>query len=219
MGNVTVKSPVKTRLPNNGVVFGSGNANGGFTVDTQNGVEIGLRAKVRFDENNSPQNQFNSNGDGTYTFDATAPFGFSWMSTPFSPSTAAWNFEWSVDVTQTPLLLNAFTYLFEIDYDPIVGTNFLAFDPINTPGADNYGGLSVNQNSWNMEFFNGPGFEYLNTANGQFEIRLSAFDGQTLLASSNITVFQNATEVSAPGAAAFMLLGGLGLLVSRKRKN
>ena len=49
------------------LIFGSGNANGGFTVAQDHGIEIGLRGKVRFDENNSPQNVFNSNGDGSYT--------------------------------------------------------------------------------------------------------------------------------------------------------
>ena len=31
------------------VIFGSGNVNGGFTVDQSNGVEIGLRGKLRYD--------------------------------------------------------------------------------------------------------------------------------------------------------------------------
>ena len=30
-----------------GVYYGSGNINGGFTIDTENGVELGLRAKTR----------------------------------------------------------------------------------------------------------------------------------------------------------------------------
>ncbi|MEQ8837455.1 MAG: hypothetical protein RID07_11680, partial [Lacipirellulaceae bacterium] len=50
------------------VIFGSGNANGGFTVDTDNGVELGLRAKLRHNAVGAPENTFNSNGDGTYTF-------------------------------------------------------------------------------------------------------------------------------------------------------
>ncbi|MFT5232028.1 MAG: hypothetical protein ACI9UQ_000046 [Candidatus Krumholzibacteriia bacterium] len=36
------------------VVFGSGNDNGAFTVGLQNGVELGLRGKLRFDPANMP---------------------------------------------------------------------------------------------------------------------------------------------------------------------
>jgi hypothetical protein len=83
------------------VIFGSGNANGGFTVDRRNGIELGLRGKLRFNASNLPENTFNSNGDGTYTFDAgLPPTGFGFVA-PGSTSTALWNFEWSInsDVT------------------------------------------------------------------------------------------------------------------------
>ena len=36
------------------VIFGSGNANGDFTVDRGNGIEVGLRAKLRFDAAGNP---------------------------------------------------------------------------------------------------------------------------------------------------------------------
>ena len=114
------------------VIFGSGNANGGFTTDTVGSVELGLRAKVRFDENNLPQNVFNSNGDGTYTFqDGLPPTGFGFAAG--SPSTATWNFEWSInsDVDGSGTPLDQLTYQLSIDFDPGAGTNFLSFDPIN----------------------------------------------------------------------------------------
>ena len=168
------------------VIFGSGNANGGFTVDQSNGVELGLRAKLRFDDNNLPQNVFNSNGDGSYTFSAgTPPTGFNFD--PNSPTTPIWNFEWSVNTNfdGTGSTLDQYTYLFELDADPGAGTNFLSFDPITpsilNPVADhalgtnatgNGGGVkatdatnyvnllaanNVAQNSWNYEFFNSLG--------------------------------------------------------------
>jgi hypothetical protein len=121
----------------NNVIFGSGNVNGSFTTDTNGGVELGLRAKLRFDINNDPQNVFNSNGDGTYSFDATAPptgFGFA----PGSSSTAIWNFEWSINTDTTDptgLFLGDLTYMMQIDFDAGLGTNFLSFDPINIGGA------------------------------------------------------------------------------------
>ena len=56
-------------------IFGSGNFNGNFTTDRQNGIELGLRAKLRFNEDNLPENTFNSNG--TYSFAVgKAPSGF-----------------------------------------------------------------------------------------------------------------------------------------------
>jgi|SRR6056297_3301706 len=121
------------------VIFGSGNANGGFTVTQNNGVEIGLRGKLRFDENNLPQNTYNSNGDGTYTFQAGNPptgFGFD----PNNPTTPIWNFEWSVNTdydSSTGSKLADFDYLLELDTDPGAGTLFVgSFDPINVPQAD-----------------------------------------------------------------------------------
>jgi hypothetical protein len=137
------------------VIFGSGNVNGDFTIGTGTygdpadlGVdlpvaELGLRAKLRFDENNQPQNTFNYDGVDTYTFSAGLPpsgFGFA----PGSTGTAVWNFEWSIgsdsQFSGPPLIdrtsLSALTYEIRIDGDPTAGTNFLAFDPINLLFAD-----------------------------------------------------------------------------------
>ncbi|MCG8493699.1 MAG: hypothetical protein MI743_18920, partial [Sneathiellales bacterium] len=46
------------------VIFGSGNANGGFTVGSSNNIEVGLRAKQRFPK----ANIFNYDGNQTYNF-------------------------------------------------------------------------------------------------------------------------------------------------------
>ena len=166
----------------NNVIFGSGNANGGFTVEQTSsvGIELGLRGKLRFDAANQPQNQFNSNGDGTYTFPGgPAPGGFSFD--PNSPTTPVWNFEWSINSNYNGNggNLNSVFYTMRIDGDPTAATNFgVTFDPINTAFADHaigdnttgngdgtvagdataYGNLIANnslaQNSWNYEFFN-----------------------------------------------------------------
>ena len=50
------------------VIFGSGNLNGKFTTDRNKGVEIGLRGKLRHNATGAAENTFNSNGDGTYSF-------------------------------------------------------------------------------------------------------------------------------------------------------
>ena len=111
------------------VIFGSGNANGSFTVDQSNGIELGLRGKLRHNAAGAPENTFNSNGDGTYSFDAGVA--------PTQPSpTAVWSFEWSInsdwdDTNSTGLNLAAFTYALGLDLDPSLGTSFISFDPIN----------------------------------------------------------------------------------------
>jgi len=115
------------------VIFGSGNANGSFTTDRRNdyqddtGVELGLRAKLRHNASGLPENTFNSNGDGTYSFAAgSAPFQ--------SASTAVWSFEWSINSDYdgtTAWNLSDLTYLLSIDTNPSAGTSFLSFDPIN----------------------------------------------------------------------------------------
>ena len=57
------------------VIFGSGNANGSFTVASGGGVELGLRAKVRFNGSNLPENTFNYDGTKTYNFANGVPGG------------------------------------------------------------------------------------------------------------------------------------------------
>lgn len=129
-------------------IFGSGNANGSFTVDRNNGIELGLRGKLRFDEDNRPRNQFNSNGDGTYSFDAgLPPSGFSWS--PGSISTPIWSFEWSInsDFTGTgQTALASYRYILGMDFDPSIGTNFFALDPINVSCSDNAIGTNATGN-------------------------------------------------------------------------
>ena len=123
------------------VIFGSGNANGSFTVASGSGVELGLRAKVRYNASNSPENTFNFDGVDTYTMQPGSPNG--------SPApvwaqgdNARWNFEWSINTDvngTTGNNLNDFTYqiaMFKLGAD---GTNIndaLAFDPIHTLWAD-----------------------------------------------------------------------------------
>ena len=86
----------------NNVIFGSGVSNGNFTVNNilDGGVEIGLRARVRFDAANMPTNDNASTGNGTYNVPNGSPTpGFSWQQN--STSTAKWNFDWSVNTDPT----------------------------------------------------------------------------------------------------------------------
>jgi len=113
------------------VIFGDGNANGSWTVSQSSGIELGLRAKVRFDENGQPQNIFNSNSDGTYDF---APGSYTASTRP------DWNFEWAINSNfdGNGDNLTAFTYTLSLDWDSGAGTLFSTnFDPVNQPYTDN----------------------------------------------------------------------------------
>ncbi len=100
------------------VIFGSGNGNGSFTIDRDSGVELGLRAKIPF------TGTIHSNGDGTFTY-------------TLAEANPRWNFDWTVNTDYngtTGNVINSFTYEIGIDFDPGIGTDFFAFDPI-TPST------------------------------------------------------------------------------------
>lgn len=225
------------------MIFGSGNANGSFTTYRGDGLEIGLRGKLRFDSNNQAQNIYNSDGNGGYTFNAgNPPVGFSWE--PNAPTTPVWNFDWSINTdfdSSSGKMLGDYTYELGMDADPTAGTNFMTFDLI-TPGSYspyfdhafgdsstgagagtvgnslNYSGLvgssSMAQNSWSYEFHNDSG-------------PLAGFDptvnGEYQI---YIAAFDGSVEVGrstitinvvpAPGALACAGLGGL--VAMRRRR-
>ena len=111
-------------------IFGSGNANGGSTTDRNKGVEIGLRGKLRFNAACAPENTFNSNGDGTYSFDAVDRT--SCQTSPFP--TGEWGFEWAVNTDfedTSGKTLDGFRYVLKLDGDPSLKTNYVKWDPIN----------------------------------------------------------------------------------------
>lgn len=194
---------------------GSGNDNGAFTVEQADGVELGLRAKLRFDGACTPQNIFNSNGDGTYSFDAVDRIGCaSWA----DGDTPEWNFEWAVNTDHddsSGLVLDDLTYELGMDADPSLGTSFLAFDPINVPFADHtigdntstdgfnefvaadapgYAALissfNVAQQSWNYDFFDSgaPLDAFDAESPGVYDIYLAAYSGGDEVASVTIQV-------------------------------
>ncbi len=132
------------------VIFGSGNANGSFTGTQANGIELGLRGKVRFNDANDPENTFNYDGDRTYNFQAGNPSpGFDFNID--NPQTANWNFEWSINSNfdGNGGVLSQFNYFLEVDFDPGPGTNpgiFIGFDPVNIPLADHAFGTNATGN-------------------------------------------------------------------------
>ncbi|MEH6527692.1 MAG: VPLPA-CTERM sorting domain-containing protein [Sneathiella sp.] len=223
-----------TVTPN--VIFGDGNANGGFAVDTQNNVELGLRAKQRY----PAANIFPNGGTTTYTFEPGNGPGNT------SPNRPLWNFEWSVNTNvaggEGATLIDYF-YILSIDTDPGVGTDYLFFDPINQPYVDNaigdnttsngggevaalgdvsaYQSLidenNVAQNSWWLGTFLDPTFDP--NAAGIYHFMLEAFDqNENLLARTEMNV-----QISAVPLPAALPLYGAGLaalgFMAWRRKN
>lgn len=223
-------------------IFGSGNANGSYTVFRGNGVELGLRGKLRHNASGQPENTFNSNGDGTYSFVAgSAPTQ--------STSTAVWSFEWSINTNfdDSGRNLSSFVYTLALDTDPGFGTNFVMFDPINDVNLGNgqvlwdhsfgnngtaqgqgvealneqeYASLVANnnlvQNSWKPHWFFDPGFDP--TLDATYTLQLSARDdtGLVVTTSIDIIVGNGAVDVPAPASIALLGLGMLGVALRRK---
>ncbi len=223
------------------IIFGTGNTNGGFTVDRQNGVELGLRAKIPF------VGTRNSNGDGTYSYSFaeqdTAPGG-----------TPAWNFEWTVntkyDGTTGFESLELLTYELGMDFDPSTATNFLAFDPITptlvAPWFDHsigtnstlngegteasstaeyaalLAGNNVLQQSWRYAFFASPPFfTYDPNIAGTYDVYLKAFNDDVQVASTNIQVLitgGSSVPVPEPTTLALFGIGLAGMGFARRKK-
>ncbi|NLV41497.1 MAG: PASTA domain-containing protein, partial [Candidatus Hydrogenedentes bacterium] len=167
------------------MLFGSGNANGAFTVGRGDGVELGLRAQLRFDANNQPQNIFNSNGDGTYSF----PTGTPNLALPHpswaSETTPVWSVAFAVNTDDTDRdgtpssVLADYTFEAGIDFDPAGTGNWLVFDPISDNGLFNT--LGVPDHAFGVYTQQHPGLTAATPA-----------DYTTLLASANIV--QNAAN-------------------------
>ncbi len=220
------------------VIFGTGNANGGFTIASSGNLELGLRAKLRYDSTSGcasfgcPQNVFNQSGS-TYSFasvDGNPP-----------PDRAMWNFEWGINTDITGddnngyvAFLDDYFYELSIDIDPTAGTSFLTYDPLNDPLVNYYTGTNstpngggtlvfsgenqsasnVAQQSVNYGFFPVPGIPL---GSGQFTISLAAFDRTGQVASTSIDVIVDAPAIPLP-AGLPLLLGAFGGLALFRRK-
>ncbi|NND66443.1 MAG: PEP-CTERM sorting domain-containing protein [Halioglobus sp.] len=209
------------------VIFGTGNDNGSFTGTNADGLELGLRAKLRYDAAGNPQNIFNYDGVDTYTFDA---------STSLIPAgRSVFNFEFSINSNVDGNImrpLDSLEYLLQIDLDPGAGTTFLSFDPVavlldnaignNTTG--NGGGTvggdtstnPVAQNSLNLGFYTlSPSLP------GEYQFRLLAGLPGTPLASTQINVIVTDGTAVPIFSTLPLLASGLALLAfsgARRRR-
>lgn len=218
-------------------IFGSGNADTNWTTNDNvvaSGIELALRAKVRHGATGAPENTFNSNGDGTYSFAAgVGP-------TQTSP-TAIWSYEWSINVDadgSTGYVLSDLVYSLSMTSttgaalaprDPLALGGDHAFGNNSTPNGGgtagtvaNYVGLytteNIAQQSWKPHWEGATGFDPTDDGVYTYVLTASLSDG-TLLASTTIDVIVgNGAVVPTPSAALAGLFMFGGLAVRRRRR-
>jgi hypothetical protein len=185
-----------------GVYFGSGNANGDFTIDTSNGIELGLRAKDR------ETLAVLDGSTGTYYANPGLYNGV-------GPK-KKWNYEFSANTGG--VALQNFTFMLGVDHDPTAGTAYSWVDP-STYWGDNAFAVGSNgfQNSENPGFADTPGGVFGGTA-GLYTFDLQAWsrDGQTLLAETKM----NVQVVPEPETYTLMLAGlaSIGFVAKRRKQ-
>ncbi|WFU18767.1 PEPxxWA-CTERM sorting domain-containing protein [Bradyrhizobium sp. CB3481] len=171
---------------------GTGTSNGHFTVDTEaNGVELGLRASLRFVGPITPSGNL-----------YIAPVG----STP--PGSALWNFEFSVNPGS---LLGTYSVL------TITGPGgVLSFNPQIIPDNTPLGG-PLYQNSENLGFaFLGGPLNFNPNASGIYTFDLKLFSAQNQQL-GDVSIQVNA--VPEPSTWAMLILGfaGIGFMAYRRK--
>jgi|SRR6056297_3405948 len=231
------------------IIFGGGNDNGSFTVTTFSfgggDIEIGLRAKLRYNDSGLAENTFNWDNTDSYTFAPTA-------GTPSNRS--VFNYEWSVNVEDTGSTIGQLREMggraeISFDTDPSSGVNFTSYDPFGNLGTGYYVGDNSTPNGQKkfdsdpgLSDFLFPGFKETDTfgdnlgnstvaqnsvnygflsgaplSQGDYQIGLSIFNANDQeLGSTEISV----SVVPVPAAMPLMLtaLGGLGFVARRRRK-
>jgi hypothetical protein len=215
----------------NGVYYGSGNVNGGFTVVQSNGIEIGLRAKLR-DPSLTGEDTIIHSTTNVYT----VPSGI------YAPNRALWNYDFSInvnsfegptlpDVTATMLITDLNSHA-TWTVDPL--SHWLDNTGWGYPNAGGQPTIITNlggQNTaagyvvYGAQNSENPGFSDFRTAlsfvpdqSSSYQFDLTVTDGAF---SATDTMIVNAGVSPAPEPATAVLLGcgvvcvGLGL---RKRK-
>jgi hypothetical protein len=202
---------------------GTGNPNGGFTVTTSNGVELGLRAKYR----HNPA-VITPTGD-TYTVVAgpetnTTNGG---NGTPSGTPRAAWNYEFSINVGSANLLKNYTTTLTITDpggnttTPPINPLSYWADDTDQAGGSLDTAADYVAQNSENPAFGDFPlAGSYSLWTTGQYTFTLNVFDPSGGSPIATDTIHVDVVPVPLPKAAyaGLGLIAGLGVLGGLKRR-
>lgn len=216
------------------IIFGSGNSNRGFTVETVGDLELGLRAKQRY---TAPNDAIGAgiiqDAAGNYLFDSTG------QSVPANRS--IWNFDWSIntDTADGSTALDAYDFSISVDFDPSAAENLVTYDPLSaistgyylgtnasgngsagfdSGGDEDFSQFNVAQNSVNMGFLPGAPL-----GAGQYSVSLSAFSAGNLVASTRINVYVDTQPAPVPLPAGALLLpvglGAFALMRRRQRQN
>lgn len=205
--SVSLNGPAPSNGNDQGIYYGSGNGNGGWTVDTQSNVELGLRAHVRWP---TPANIFNSTGDGEYWFTDSS------LIPP--PNNSSWNVDFAINTradgtgNQT---FSGYSFKLLVDIDPGLGQNFINVSLnssvlwlLTPPLGNNY----IAQDSQNFQTWV-PG--YNPDIAGSYDFILKAFQGQNQVAITQIRVNVNGgayPNPNVPDAASTGVLALLGLI-------
>jgi hypothetical protein len=182
-----------------GVYFGSGNANGGFTVNTIGTVELALRGREYLQNTGTP-------ALSVYTLDLGQIFSLDWSFNPGGASTAG--------LTSTLTITN-------------VGTGGMATIPPHLfPDNDTSAGAAgAFQNSQRLSFgfLNGASIfgdiDYDADVDSTYKVAWTLSGADIDPMTVRVTLVQGAGAVPEPGAWALMIMGfgGVGAVIRRRR--
>ena len=210
-----------------GVIFGSGNVNGNFTINIANNVEVALRAKNRY------SGATVDGSDGTYNVEGGA-CGLLPCGGATSAFRAKWNYEFAVNVRAdgTGSDLSAYEIELMVDTDPTSGVVPNTLNVITNWGDNSFWNGTARRNGTPGQpgpiagefalqqsanpFFPNSGFGFV-PADGLYDLTLSVYQtvGTARLLRSSVTT---QLQVPEPGSLALTAAALAAALVVRRRR-